>query len=292
MKLSLPPKLVEKLVWIPVILFCKIFIHSSVFDALLCRNWPFSPPSTVTVQITLLYLLSFAKRSRKYCHYVRDSEFKKLTKEVAFIYCQNSIPKNSTSKEDCKKQNNYSAPKHPTWIGTMVLGSSIGNHELYQLSPLWSAQWHIMCARKLHLQWKLWGYGDLGYRLVHVQVGIITTHMSECILVHQTHLPDIHMLKMEDHWNWLQNVVEALCPNKVMNHVLSCFISKLSNKPHMQNKHWQGTCLWMGPCKPCGICDECEQCVQCVQCSNHGWQSQPCDQCKPLWHTWENNYWM
>ncbi len=204
MKLSLPPKLVEKLVWIPVILFCKIFIHSYVFDALLCRNWPFSPPNTVTLPITLLYLFIFAKRSRIYCHYVRDSEFKKITKEVAFIYCQNSIKKISTSKEDCKKQNNYSAPKHPTWIGTMVLGSSIGNHELCELSHLWSARWHIMCARKLDLRWKLWGYGDLGYRLVHVQVGIITTHMSECIALHQTHLPHIHMLEIEDHWNWLQ----------------------------------------------------------------------------------------
>ncbi len=28
MKLNLPPKLVEKLVWVPVILFCKIFILS------------------------------------------------------------------------------------------------------------------------------------------------------------------------------------------------------------------------------------------------------------------------
>jgi hypothetical protein len=39
MKLSLPPKLVEKLVWVPVISFCKIFILSYAFDALLCRNW-------------------------------------------------------------------------------------------------------------------------------------------------------------------------------------------------------------------------------------------------------------
>ncbi len=36
MKLSLPPKLVEKLVWVPVISFCKVFIPSYVFDALLC----------------------------------------------------------------------------------------------------------------------------------------------------------------------------------------------------------------------------------------------------------------
>jgi len=33
---SLPPKLVEKLVWVPVISLCKIFIPSYRFDALLC----------------------------------------------------------------------------------------------------------------------------------------------------------------------------------------------------------------------------------------------------------------
>jgi hypothetical protein len=38
MKLSLPPKLLEKLVWVPVIVFCKIFILSYTFDALLCQN--------------------------------------------------------------------------------------------------------------------------------------------------------------------------------------------------------------------------------------------------------------
>jgi hypothetical protein len=33
MKLSLQPKLVENLVWVSVISFCKIFIPSSGFDA-------------------------------------------------------------------------------------------------------------------------------------------------------------------------------------------------------------------------------------------------------------------
>jgi hypothetical protein len=28
--------------------FSKIFIPSYAFDALLCRNWPFSPPNLVT----------------------------------------------------------------------------------------------------------------------------------------------------------------------------------------------------------------------------------------------------
>jgi hypothetical protein len=55
MKLSLPPTLVEKLVWVPVISFCKIFIPSYTFDALLRRNWPFSPPNRLTLRITLLF---------------------------------------------------------------------------------------------------------------------------------------------------------------------------------------------------------------------------------------------
>jgi hypothetical protein len=38
MKLSLPPKLVEQLVWVPVISFCEIFIPSYGFDGRLCRN--------------------------------------------------------------------------------------------------------------------------------------------------------------------------------------------------------------------------------------------------------------
>ncbi len=36
MKLSLPSKLVENLDWVPVILLCKIFILSYMFDVLLC----------------------------------------------------------------------------------------------------------------------------------------------------------------------------------------------------------------------------------------------------------------
>jgi hypothetical protein len=35
MKLSLPPKLVEKLIWVLVISLCKIFILSHKFDALI-----------------------------------------------------------------------------------------------------------------------------------------------------------------------------------------------------------------------------------------------------------------
>jgi len=44
----------KKLVLVPVILLCKIFIPSYTFDILLCRNWPFSPPNRGTLRITLI----------------------------------------------------------------------------------------------------------------------------------------------------------------------------------------------------------------------------------------------
>jgi hypothetical protein len=59
MKLGLPPKLSEQLVWVPVILLCKIFIPNYVFDALLCWNWPFSPPNRRTAWTTLLFTFTF-----------------------------------------------------------------------------------------------------------------------------------------------------------------------------------------------------------------------------------------
>jgi hypothetical protein len=37
-KLNLLPKLKEKLVWVAVIMFCKIFSPSHTLDALLCQN--------------------------------------------------------------------------------------------------------------------------------------------------------------------------------------------------------------------------------------------------------------
>jgi hypothetical protein len=52
MKFSLPPKLVENLVWVPGISLCKIFISSYTFNGLLCRNWPL--PNRETLQMTLL----------------------------------------------------------------------------------------------------------------------------------------------------------------------------------------------------------------------------------------------
>jgi hypothetical protein len=44
MKLSLSSKLVGKLVWVPILWLCKIFIlnYSFMFDALLGWNWPVS----------------------------------------------------------------------------------------------------------------------------------------------------------------------------------------------------------------------------------------------------------
>jgi len=37
MKFGLPPKLMEKLVWVPIISFCKISIPSYTFDALMLK---------------------------------------------------------------------------------------------------------------------------------------------------------------------------------------------------------------------------------------------------------------
>jgi len=47
-------KIVERLVWVPVTSFRKIFIPSYGFDGLLCRNWPFSPPNRLTLRIPLI----------------------------------------------------------------------------------------------------------------------------------------------------------------------------------------------------------------------------------------------
>ncbi len=40
--------------FVPVTSFCKIFIPSNAFDALLCWNWLFSSPNCLTLQITLI----------------------------------------------------------------------------------------------------------------------------------------------------------------------------------------------------------------------------------------------
>jgi hypothetical protein len=54
MKLSLLPKLVEKLVSVPVTSFCKI---SFPVTHLMPWNRPFSPPNHLTFRITLIYTI-------------------------------------------------------------------------------------------------------------------------------------------------------------------------------------------------------------------------------------------
>jgi hypothetical protein len=48
-------KIGGKLVWDPAIPFCKIFVPSYVFDALLCRNWHSRPLIALTLRITVLW---------------------------------------------------------------------------------------------------------------------------------------------------------------------------------------------------------------------------------------------
>jgi len=79
MKLSLPPKLVEKL---QVVSFCTIFIPIYAFDALLCQNWSFSPPDRLTLMITLLLSTSWfvhKGKSLNYGHWQLDG----FTRSVA-----------------------------------------------------------------------------------------------------------------------------------------------------------------------------------------------------------------
>ncbi len=45
----------------PSYFISKIFIPSYTFDALLCRNWSFSPPNPETLQITLLYAVKYSR---------------------------------------------------------------------------------------------------------------------------------------------------------------------------------------------------------------------------------------
>jgi len=55
MKLSLPPKLVEKLVWIPVISFCKISIPTVMRSmAYYVETDRSCPPNRVTLGRTLI----------------------------------------------------------------------------------------------------------------------------------------------------------------------------------------------------------------------------------------------
>jgi hypothetical protein len=54
MKLSSPPKLVEKLVRVPAISFCKIFIPSYTFDTYYAETGYSRPPNRLTLSIILL----------------------------------------------------------------------------------------------------------------------------------------------------------------------------------------------------------------------------------------------
>jgi hypothetical protein len=54
MKLSIPPKLVGKLVWVPVIMFCKISFPVKHLMPHYAETGPFSPPNRPTLQITLI----------------------------------------------------------------------------------------------------------------------------------------------------------------------------------------------------------------------------------------------
>ncbi len=69
----------EKLVWAPIISFCKIFIPSYVFDALLCRNWPFLPRNRLTLRITLLFFPSiFFNLTNVYKHFDFKQQHRRL----------------------------------------------------------------------------------------------------------------------------------------------------------------------------------------------------------------------
>ncbi len=55
MKLSLLPKLVEKLVWVPFILFCKISFPVSQLMPYYAEIGRSRPPNRLTLRITLLH---------------------------------------------------------------------------------------------------------------------------------------------------------------------------------------------------------------------------------------------
>ncbi len=70
MKLSLLPKMVEHIVWVPVISFCKIFLSCYVYDALLCRKTGQShPPCRETFWITLLLSRNFSQQNGWVFHF-------------------------------------------------------------------------------------------------------------------------------------------------------------------------------------------------------------------------------
>ncbi len=70
---------------VPVILLCEIFIPSYEFDALLCWNWPFSPPNCETLRITLLYALLWnSSYYMYYCGLCHWAHIVKLKGDILF----------------------------------------------------------------------------------------------------------------------------------------------------------------------------------------------------------------
>ncbi len=57
MKLSLPPKMVKKLVWVLVIWFCKISFLVTHLMSYYAKNWPFSPDNRLTFTENFLYFV-------------------------------------------------------------------------------------------------------------------------------------------------------------------------------------------------------------------------------------------
>jgi hypothetical protein len=100
MKLSLPPKLVENLVWVPVISISKIFIPSYMIEALLCQqNWPFSPPNRGTSWIiTLLCIQTSEIRYETRRAYGFKGICEYITWQLLVI-----IKKSFKIKESCKQ---------------------------------------------------------------------------------------------------------------------------------------------------------------------------------------------
>jgi hypothetical protein len=59
MKFSLPPKLVEKLVWVPLILFCNISFPATHLMSYYAETGRSRPPNRLTLRITLINQVHF-----------------------------------------------------------------------------------------------------------------------------------------------------------------------------------------------------------------------------------------
>jgi hypothetical protein len=101
MKLSLPPKLVGKLVWVPVMSFCKIIIPSYTFDALLCRNCPISPPNRLTLQITLVSKMDQSEEVMNLCS---THTHTRTNNEVFYTLTWSAVFRVSSTRTNALKQ--------------------------------------------------------------------------------------------------------------------------------------------------------------------------------------------